>query len=347
MSDFIANLDLADGDGAGAEYVPLMVMEDDDTDGPARKKTELKDSLLVSQGENARSYRPGRLSTLTTTSVWVALAISLLAFLVSAASSLQTIRYSIFSQTIGINIEALRHPSLYLGLERVPEIRARLKMERTIAKLLGETHANEGGHGHNNEGMQGKPGGQEGENDTEKGDDAHHHVVHPAEVRRVSSLYPGEDMHKDGWISLSDTDTTLLEFIIPVIGTISSISRKCTLGTAFPKRRDLHGRLLTIEGAPEIEVYLADGNGDDDRLRGYVTWNNKPSRQRRLGSAQVEFGIGMDSTSLTEFDCSNETSVVIELECSRASVRSGCRVEYALFDSSSDFGFNLQVQGSR
>lgn len=181
------------------EYVPLMTLDNADGDGDEEASCP------------ERNHRPG-LSKLTTASVYSALLVSLLAFLASATSFLKV--YQLPSPAAGPGgldlLNTLRRPSLYVGLERAPEIKNRLQAERILgAANPGMMHG--GGHDHGHE--------------TAGGEDNGDHAF-PTRAVRINSIYPDTpaSSSESGWVLISDWVCTSNHSFSPLYFTSTFIS---------------------------------------------------------------------------------------------------------------------------
>ncbi|KAI0062554.1 hypothetical protein BV25DRAFT_1916071 [Artomyces pyxidatus] len=186
----------------------------------------------------------------------------------------------------------LRRPSLYMGLERVPEIKASsgtpAKEEPTVIEL---------------------PTG----------------VGRAVNIVRVNARHPQAQFPRDGWVLLTDEDATFLHF------DLDNLAAECAFHLFFPTRDALTrtGKLLTLEGAPTIEIFQVSSKGELTN----ITWASRPPRGASLGRFQATYGGDVKSRS---FDCGGSGNLTVEMVC----VSVGCRVEYREED---DPGIHVQI----
>ena len=102
-------------------------------------------------------------------------------------------------------------------------------------------------------------------------------------------------------------------------------SPRCTLTSAFPNRKSLGDKLLTIEvddatyKFPQIQATLLSNSGGINMTS--PTWNSRPATSKLVGQLTADFG---RTSSTSEFACGGESNVLIELVC----LGEGCRVEF-------------------
>lgn len=266
---------------ANAEYVPLMAIEEHENNDVEAEGNIRHDGYKHAMSQNQRVGFLN-ISSITTVSVYSALAISLVAFFLSSLSFWSFGRPSASSLEIGP--QALRRPSLYLGLERVPEIKVRLDAEALLRPT--PDHSGSGGNGHG--GMHENAGTPEVDG-----------MVKPSTFVRISRLYP--DMNwTDEKIVLSESvrvsrmsfwrliltsnmciaqDLMILYFPLP--NNVISDPSQCTLRASFPAQSALNGRLLTVEGrSPSItlsQVTLPETFHGS--ALGELAWNRRPQTQ--------------------------------------------------------------------
>ncbi|THH16096.1 hypothetical protein EW146_g4472 [Bondarzewia mesenterica] len=226
------------------------------------------------------------------------LSLSLTAYQFLAPSSL--LRTPSVQRVYDINVDTLRRPSLYMGLERVPLIRL----------PPDPSQGGNAGHGSGTHNIS-KP--QEPE-------------ILPVGLGRATamahtnSLNPSTSYPNDGWILITEHDTTFLQFVMP-----SPAASSCTFHISLPTRAALiqSAKLLTLEntntpaGVPALEIYAVDA-ADVDFAR--LTWTTRPPRRGLIGRVDAAFGT---NTTVPNFNCGGE-QLTIELTC----VGEGCRVEY-------------------
>lgn len=102
------------------------------------------------------------------------------------------------------DLDKLQHPSLYLGLDRVPSIKQRLEVEKIIAAASGTMPAGSASNSHEHGHQTGHNG--EGQVNSTKLNNSTDVVVLPFDITRISQLYPhtafssGEDKE---WVFVS------------------------------------------------------------------------------------------------------------------------------------------------
>jgi len=189
-----------------------------------------------------------------------------------------------------LDVSKLRRPSLYLGLERVPEL------------LQQQSPAS-----------QGQP----------LGSPSTAAAGWPTRVARVNSAYPDYVFPQDGWVSLTEQDHTIMEFA--AIPTRAGL--RCALQAYFPGRRDLRDKLLTIERddgiAPDPVVRFTAVSPSPVDLTN-LTWNTRPSATRLVDlPLTLTVAFGRNQTT-APFPCPSDIPLRVEAMC----VGGGCRVEY-------------------
>jgi len=244
--------------------------------------------------------------------IYTALAVSFLSFAFSGLTFLTALGEN------KLDTRTLERPSLYLGLEHVPNIKQRLAQQPIAppGKAPGSMH----GHGHQN---------PPADNDPE--------VIKPTAMRRVNSLYPAMSFADDMWVTLTEWDSMLVEFQLPYDMPQAFDLEKCMVSTKVPPQsvKALMDRQVTIEPKGTIDVHVwevpplpaAEYN---------ITYNIKPNRVNLLGTMEVGFG---HQSHVGAVDCRAGATVTLELVCSPKSGRVGCRVEF--MNSYSDLGIAL------
>ncbi len=151
----------------GAEYIPLMT-EDSGMDG--QSSPDDSKECEVQSLQNAR---------VLLLAIYTALAVSFLSFAFSGLTFLTALREN------KLDTRTLERPSLYLGLERVPDIKQMLA-QQPIAHP-GKAPDSMHGHGHQNPPADIDP-----------------EVIKPTAMRRVNSLYPAMSFADDMWVTLTE-----------------------------------------------------------------------------------------------------------------------------------------------
>ncbi|KAA1475270.1 hypothetical protein DENSPDRAFT_842014 [Dentipellis sp. KUC8613] len=215
-----------------------------------------------------------------------------------------------FSEHIyDLDVSQLRHPSLYTGLERVPEIQLSM-----AAAALHENVSDPEAHA--------APLVEET-------------VTLPVDtgrasaVARVSSRYPDRHFTQDGWVLLTKEDTTLMTFRTPNTST-------CKFHLSSPTRDVLTAthRLLTLENpasiaspfSPGVEIHVLNLPEAMSFDSGKATWNTRPSRGMLVPAVDVAFGREFISPEITCPD----SYIMVELACVGVdgNADEGCRVEW-------------------
>lgn len=168
-----------------AEYVPLMAYDAD-------AETDKRDFTLSKDG--ARDHLASERATLTpfaSISVAAAVVISLLAFSLTCLSAASLWA----NQDIDMD---LRHPSLYLGLDRVPEINQKLKVISSIAAQYNPqaTPAPAPMHMHSSVPIS--------SSSTESAGATDFTTIRPSSVQRINSRYPSMSFPSDNWVTVSE-----------------------------------------------------------------------------------------------------------------------------------------------
>ncbi|GBE83490.1 hypothetical protein SCP_0505410 [Sparassis crispa] len=217
---------------------------------------------------------------------------------------------------------ALRHPSLYPGIQRVTEIKAIMHVESFVAQAKASAHAADEA-GATPPSVQPIPSS----------------ALRPTAVGRVNALRPYQQYPQDGWVLLTEQDHAIMEF-----RPTHPDSTNCMLKGTFPMRHALEHKLLTIEvddpaqDAPLIQASVLSGSTISEFS--HITWITRPNVRDDLGTLDAAFGVDWQTRS---FACTPGERVLVELAC----VGSGCRIEYNWLEESAlpRFGIELaQVQ---
>ncbi|EMD36961.1 hypothetical protein CERSUDRAFT_95229 [Gelatoporia subvermispora B] len=214
------------------------------------------------------------------------------------------------------DISTLRRPSLYQGLERVPEIKVQLQIEALRMQGHGTTSSME-----DTPRPTVRPAGSNG--------------VRASTIARVNSRHPNAHYPEDGWVLLTEEDRALLLFDSHGTGLNSS---SCAFAYTFPARADLKDKLLTIENpdTPTVAplILITSLNIPDQLDLKKITWSSSPVPQSLLGTVPAEFG----ANGTTEaFECPQNGPMLFELACATP----GCRVEYTDDDEEPLLGIRL------
>ncbi|KAI0342403.1 hypothetical protein BDW22DRAFT_1357743 [Trametopsis cervina] len=273
------------------EAIPLIeqLHDDDDvahTDGDGDYAQAREDGRIA--GRSKFAY--GGVSWLT-----IALCALLFTACLSSILSLAAATYQRRSGLKKLDVNTLRRPSVYMGLERVPQIQANgLTFGATIPPSSDPPVLGKGSEGG------------------------------PRGTVRVSEVYPRMRFVRDGWVVLSEHDHTILNFTIP-----PGPGTQCVFRTSFPARASLGDALLTLEidspsESPLIGLVLLYGP-----LRSSLTdmtWATRPPPVRALGELRAAFG---ENSTGAPFACGKAGAgaggeVLVEAYCAGR----GCRVEY-------------------
>ncbi|TFY61124.1 hypothetical protein EVG20_g7177 [Dentipellis fragilis] len=257
--------------------------------------------------EGSHYKRKGVFGNITPILIRSAFLISLLSFGITLYS-LHFRSIPSFSERIyDLDVSQLRHPSLYTGLERVPEIQLSM-----AAAALHENASDPEAHA--------AP-------QVEEAVELPVGAGRASTVARVSSRYPDRHFTQDGWILLTKEDTTLMTFRTPNTST-------CKFHLSFPTRDVLTAthRLLTLENpasvaspfSPGIEIHVLDLPEAMSFDSGKATWNSRPSRGMFVPAVDVAFGEEFISPGITCAD----PYIMLELACVGAVAEEGCRVEW-------------------
>lgn len=237
--------------------------------------------------------------------------VTALSFIFNSVTFVRTSRSN--SAPEKLDISKLRRPSLYLGLERVPEL---LQQHGT------------------------SPSSQAGPFSSPSISGA----GWPTRVARVNSAYPDYVFPQDGWVLLTERvrasslrartrwlnpgfaiqDHAIMEFA----ATPAHGGQRCALQAYFPGRRDLRDKLLTIERndghAPDISIRFTTLSHSPIDFTNF-TWNTRPSAVRLvdlpLTLSAAAFGRNQTTVS---FSCPSDTPLRLEAMC----IGGGCRLEY-------------------
>ncbi|OCH90473.1 hypothetical protein OBBRIDRAFT_594982 [Obba rivulosa] len=211
-----------------------------------------------------------------------------------------------------VDAATLRRPSLYQGLERVPEIKVQMQIE--ALRMQGHsTSAAEPAR------PTVRPAGG---------------ALRASAIARVNSRHPNARYPEDGWVLLTEEDRALLLFDrLP-----SSGSSSCAFSYTFPARKDLADKLLTIEsdGVPGVAplILITSLAVPDPLDLASMTWNTSPEPQTLLGAVPAVFGANGTAEA---FECTQGGTMLVELACASK----GCRVEYEDADGEPPLGIRL------
>lgn len=231
------------------DRIPLMNLSSD-SDGPNAFRGNPEDSSTdtVEYGKSDRLKETSKkkrksLASLTT---WMAFSVSIISFLASATAFLRTVSPKILNSNIDhadatslglylwptfgyLNTSLLRRPSHYLGIERVPEIKLRLTVERILSSN-NLSHAHEGEDINNNVNdhetiedgipdshsmgkvdVPGELGSSSSLSSTETKS-----FLNPKKSYTLNSLYPDEYMHEsdEEWVLISPWVSLYFELIL-------------------------------------------------------------------------------------------------------------------------------------
>ncbi|KII91603.1 hypothetical protein PLICRDRAFT_173429 [Plicaturopsis crispa FD-325 SS-3] len=289
----------------GVEYIPLIgdAASDDGNASTEHINIEEKDSI---------PQRPtGKRRTVFSTLVTSALVVSILSFALSGAQLSSVIRYTHTGPTV--DVSALRRPSLYQGLERVPEIKAAMAKEKPMVHMS-------------------PPLPSSTSTSAAPASTASGSTSRPSTIARVDSLHPQTSYPNDGWVLLTDTDRTVMQFLAP------SVASSCTFKGFWPARRALGDKMLTLEGADSSVRVSLRLLPPEFSMRN-VTWDALPPKDDHLGSLTASFGTDDAGKSLFSFPCEAGERYVVELAC----IGEGCRVEYKDADGLPTLGIQLAV----
>ncbi|KAK7678726.1 hypothetical protein QCA50_018308 [Cerrena zonata] len=287
---------------------------------PLMQQGEEEDHILE-QKHKAHSFNQPRSSLrsrLIRALPYLACLVALLSFTLNTlifARPSQKPKLDVFNGSV---VQSLRKPSLYLGIDRVPEIKEMLSLESLFAQghatatgsLPTETHAHGGSAVH----------------------DTSEHPARSVNIARVNSRYPDLIYPQDGWVVLSEFDRTILQLHS------GSQSSRCILTSAFPGRRSLGDRLLTIEiddsttRVARIQARVLS-NSDSSVDFSSLTWNSRSSLSHLIGELEVDFG---RNSSTSEFACGG-SELLVELAC----LGNGCGVEFKYLNEDSTSFINL------
>ncbi|KAL0945846.1 hypothetical protein HGRIS_012129 [Hohenbuehelia grisea] len=227
--------------------------------------------------------------------IFTALAISILSFFLNAVQFVVRPPY----EPGVLDVRSLRRPSLYLGLERVPEIQAVTEAVKAAQAAVGQQSGSGAAHdGHGDEGV----GALVDE------------LLHASRIIRINADFPRGYFPSDPWVLLTPKDVVYMEFTPPPL--VSS----CVPKLFLPKRADLQNKMLTIEGAsPFLGLRVMPPSFQIDR----ATWANRPlpNEGRRLSNVFARFGF---NNSLPSIPCVSGERFVLELSCFHI----GCRIEF-------------------
>ncbi|KAI0703049.1 hypothetical protein BC835DRAFT_1410841 [Cytidiella melzeri] len=291
--------------GQGAEGIPLIEQPADGT------------TIRRKRSAHTSSRRGASWPIVHVPTILVVVAgVLLTTTIVSGLAALTTVvsRRNAAANDLQTKVDAgsLKRPSLYLGLDRVSEI-------KTNGLTFGSTTG--GGGGMMDMGSAPTMSGQR------------------EKVGRVSSLYPDERFELNGWVLITESDHAIMNLTIP-----SGPGTQCILHASFPSRRDIatSDTLLTIEldsssssvknpstsplRGPTISLAALGEDLNFDLKT--LTWSTRPPPMRTLGSLVAGFN-ATDSTN--PFLCSSSGWILIEAACAGK----GCRVEYE-FGAGSD-----------
>ncbi|KAI0089477.1 hypothetical protein BDY19DRAFT_993082 [Irpex rosettiformis] len=250
-------------------------------------------------------WRSTHLFTILTAATAILLVTTFSSGMVAFTSALSKKSWENTTRISIVDIKKLRQPSLYLGLERVPEI-------KTKGLTFGSSYNLESGPELTDMGRK--------------------------RLGRVSSLYPDTKFGQDGWVFMTETDHMIFNFTIP-----SGPGVNCAFHASFPSRRIIAASdtLLTLEydppstGDPQLRhslsseptiTFTALRNNPTLHLED-LTWSTRPPPVRTLGSLIADYGSTSDSKP---FPCpSSDEWVLVEAGCEGR----GCRVEYNHLDS--------------
>ncbi|GJE86379.1 hypothetical protein PsYK624_024590 [Phanerochaete sordida] len=177
-----------------------------------------------------------------------------------------------------LDTSKLRRPSLYLGLERVPE-------------LLQE-HQSPVSHDEPSS----APAGW------------------PSRVARVNSAYPQHAFPQDGWVVLTEQDRTIMDFD----AIAGKPGQRCTLRAFFPTRRELRDKLLTMERddgvAPDPAIRFTARTLSPLDISD-VTWNTRPSATRLVDMPLTLTAAFGHNQSTVAFPCPTSGTLRVEAMC--------------------------------
>ncbi|PAV18200.1 hypothetical protein PNOK_0668600 [Pyrrhoderma noxium] len=225
-------------------------------------------------------------------------------------------------------------PSLYLGLERVPEVKLLLSAERILS-------FNNPSHVHQDNSTDDHTAYKGGGNDSLSMGNVHvpgdlgvsstsfsaktRSFVIPKRTITLTSLYPDESILElnEGWVYVSPWHTALLEFDFSVMNLTVSLPgktgqsstvenyklRKCAVAAYFPTLDGLiaSNRLLTIEGPASMklisQLYLLEGSEVFTGLTWskWAAWKNESHSQADPGKLGIAHGI---QSTTDMFSCS-------------------------------------------
>ncbi|EKM56646.1 uncharacterized protein PHACADRAFT_253874 [Phanerochaete carnosa HHB-10118-sp] len=191
-----------------------------------------------------------------------------------------------------LDISKLRRPSLYLGLERVPELLQHGSSSSSQAGPLSSPDVSGAGW--------------------------------PTRVARVNSAHPDSVFPQDGWVLLTERDHMIIEFAT----TPARAGQRCAIQAYFPGRRDLRDKLLTIERddgvASEPVIHFTALSFSPVDLTN-LTWSTRPSAVRLIDLPLTLNAAAFGSNQTTVlFPCPSHTPLRVEAMCAGG----GCRLEY-------------------
>ncbi|KAF8888839.1 hypothetical protein BD779DRAFT_1672159 [Infundibulicybe gibba] len=219
--------------------------------------------------------KPQWYSPLLSTFVFLAFLVSILSTLWTTAQVYSSVPHQGSER---VNVSSLRRPSIYLGLDRVEDI----KISPAVpAPQASPSQTHEGSHGTPLSGM-------------------------PRGIVRLNSRHPTTSYPPDGWVLLTSQDTALMEFHPQ-----PRENAHCQIGSFFPTRGDLGDKMLSLEGHDlTIDVQLI---APSYTLSSSETWNSRPPTIQHLGVLKAAFGVVAETPT---FPCPDGLPIVVELSCS-------------------------------
>ena len=179
------------------EAIPLMRQANGDDD-------ELYDSHAANGALHPTKQRSFLSTGRTISSLsYVACLVAIISFAYNTLSFMnpsQGSKLKLLNENV---VQSLRKPSLYLGIDRVPEIKKRL----TVESVLAQSHTTTPDSSPNTPHTHNTPSGGSPTGSSDR-------VIN---VARVSSLYPDMTFMQDGWVILSNSVSQLESFYLATL----------------------------------------------------------------------------------------------------------------------------------